>query len=90
MGDASLTIAGYSIITILYPEQKMIYLGYCSTARGLGCMLGPILGQIIYSMTGYDFFWTFILFSGVIACFMINAFINLPNTLNLKREGKID
>ena len=44
IGDATLSIAGYTVITILFPRKKMMYLGFCSTARGLGCMLGPVVG----------------------------------------------
>jgi MFS family permease len=82
MGDATLSIAGYSVITILFPRQKMLYLGFCSTARGFGCMLGPIFGQIIFSLTGYSFCETFFIFATFISLFMILAWIILPESLN--------
>jgi MFS family permease len=84
MGDATLSIAGYSVITILFPRQKMLYLGFCSTARGFGCMLGPIFGQIIFSLTGHSFCATFFIFAIFISLFMILAWIILPESLNKK------
>jgi MFS family permease len=82
MGDSTLSIAGYSAITILFPRQKLLYLGFCSTARGLGCMLGPIFGQIIFSLTRYNFCETFFIFASFISLFMILAWIILPESLN--------
>jgi hypothetical protein len=60
----------------------MIYLGFCSTVRGLGCMLGPVVGQIIYSGTNYNFGWTFYIFAGILTPFMLMAFFLLPKSLN--------
>ena len=82
IADASLSIAGYSIVTLLYPAKKMIYLGFCATARGLGSMLGPALAQIIYTGTNYNFGLTFYIIAGIITLFMFLALFLLPNTLN--------
>ena len=60
----------------------MVYLGFCSTARGLGCMLGPVVGQIIYSGTKYDFGLTFYIFAGILTPFMLLALFLLPHSLN--------
>lgn len=84
IGDASLSIAGYSTITLLFPENKMAYLGFCSTARGLGCMLGPVVGQMIYSGTKYNFGLTFYIFAGILIPFMLLALFLLPQSLNKK------
>jgi hypothetical protein len=65
----------------------MMYLGYCSTARGLGCMLGPVVGQLIYSLTKYNFGLTFYIFSALIVPFMVLAWVVLPNSLNKKQQG---
>ena len=60
----------------------MIYLGFCSTVRGLGCMLGPVVGQMIYSGTKYDFGLTFYIFAGILTPFMLLALFLLPRSLN--------
>ena len=65
----------------------MMYLGFCSTARGLGCMLGPVVGQMIFSITRYNFGLTFYIFSGLIAPFMILAWVVLPSSLNKRQQN---
>lgn len=89
IGDASLSIAGYSTVTLLFPEKKMIYLGFCSTFRGLGCMLGPVVGQMIYTGTNYDFGLTFYIFAGILTPFMLLALFLLPRSLN-KRANQLE
>jgi MFS family permease len=80
---------GYTVITIYYPTKKMMYLGFCSTARGLGCMLGPVVGQMIYSITNYDFGLTFFIFAALITPFMLLAVFILPNSLNQRQYGPV-
>ncbi len=66
----------------------MIYLGFCSTARGLGCMLGPVVGQMIYTGTKYDFGLTFYIFAGILTPFMFLAIFFLPRSLNKRTQGE--
>lgn len=49
-------------------------------------MLGPVVGQMIYSVTNYNFGLTFYLFAAVITPFLLLAAFVLPNSLN-KRQG---
>ncbi len=49
-------------------------------------MLGPVVGQMIYSITNYDFGLTFFIFAALITPFMLLAAFLLPNSLN-KRQG---
>jgi predicted MFS family arabinose efflux permease len=44
----------YSIISLKFTDCREVYLGYCSTAMGLGLMLGPVLGQIIFTKLGFQ------------------------------------
>jgi MFS family permease len=80
LGDASLSIAGYAIVTNKYPDKKQSYLGYCSAARGLGCMLGPLFGQWIYNILSFK--WTFYISAGIITPLMILAIVLVPRDLN--------
>ena len=50
-------------------------------------MLGPVVGQLIYSVTSYNFGLTFYIFSVFIAPFMILAWVALPNSLNDRQQG---
>jgi MFS family permease len=42
-----------SIITSVYYEEKERFLGYVESSCGVGLLLGPILGTILYSVGGY-------------------------------------
>jgi hypothetical protein len=50
-------------------------------------MLGPVVGQMIFSITRYNFGLTFYIFSGLIAPFMILAWMVLPSTLNKRQQN---
>jgi MFS family permease len=45
----------FSIAVNFYPEQKDEIMGYIFTAEGLGCMLGPMIGTLLYMVGGYNF-----------------------------------
>jgi len=47
-------------------------------------MLGPVVGQMIYSGTDYNFGLTFYIFAGILTPFMLIALFLLPNSLNRK------
>ncbi|CAI2368513.1 unnamed protein product [Moneuplotes crassus] len=44
----------YAIISACYDEDKQKYLGYFEGAQGLGCMIGPAIGAILYSICGFN------------------------------------
>ena len=50
-------------------------------------MLGPVVGQIIFSITRYNFGLTFYIFSGLIAPFMVLAWVVLPSSLNKRQQN---
>ena len=47
-------MAVFSLVTIHFPVEKVVYFGYCESATGIGLMAGPIVGQIFYSKYGFD------------------------------------
>jgi len=69
---------------LLFPQKKIIYLGFCSTARGFGCALGAFIGQMIYSGTSYNLALTLYIFAGTLTFFMLIPLFFLPNSLNRK------
>jgi hypothetical protein len=44
----------FSIVAIEYPEDKVVYFGYCESATGIGLMAGPIVGQVFYTQFGFE------------------------------------
>jgi MFS family permease len=64
IGSACVQVAGkisilnthivFSLIAIEFPENKIVYFGYCESATGIGLMAGPIVGQVFYSSFGFE------------------------------------
>lgn len=75
-----ITLTGYSVITIEFPKRKEIYLGYCSAAVGLGLMLGPVIGQTLYTFLGFDL--TFYAFAIFLSVALLMIFLYVPNYIN--------
>ena len=79
-GDSFVSTAGYSIVTIEFPKRRETYIGYCQAAVGLGLMLGPVLGQLIYSAVKYAA--TFYCFAGILTAALIVVIFIIPSHLN--------
>ena len=73
---------GYSVITIIFTENREKYLGYGESAAGLGCMLGPVFGSVLNS--AFSYFTAFLVFSVILAIAGLAAYFLLPETLNSK------
>lgn len=48
-GDTLLQITGYSIVTSVFSNNMMKYIGYIEMCVGLGLGLGPVLGSVIFA-----------------------------------------
>ncbi len=78
--------SAYSIVSIEFPVQREIYIGYCLTAVGLGLLLGPVIGTSIYQFAGYE--WTFYSLAGILILSLIIAIFMLPNRINKYSNDK--
>jgi len=56
-GDAACSTSIFSIIGQEFPNNRDEFLGYVEGAVGMGLMAGPIIGQLIFNLVGYQ--WTF-------------------------------
>ena len=45
----------YSISTNFYPENKETMIGYIEAVTGIGFILGPLLGSLLFYIGGYRF-----------------------------------
>jgi MFS family permease len=68
------------LVTIEFPAKREEYMGYCESAVGIGLMIGPVLGSLIYGFVGYA--PTFYIFGSVIGLGLIIVFFLLPPRLN--------
>jgi len=65
-GDACASIAIFSIIGTEYSADQELYFGYLESAVGVGLMIGPVIGQLIFNQVGFEktFYCTAIIISG--------------------------
>lgn len=78
--------SAYSIVSIEFPHQREVYIGYCQTAVGLGLLMGPVIGTSIYGLVGYEF--TFYILAGVLSLSFLTAIFLLPNRINKYKNDK--
>ncbi|CAI2369983.1 unnamed protein product [Moneuplotes crassus] len=78
----------YAIISICYRENKQKYLGYYETSQGLGCVIGPVFGGILYAFFGFNI--TFYSLGGILISLSIILHFNLPNSLNETDETLLE
>jgi len=78
--------ASYSIVTIEFPNQREVYIGYCQTSVGLGLLMGPVIGTTIYKFAKYEL--TFYILGAVLICSLGVAIWLLPNRINKYTNDK--
>jgi len=71
-------------MTYKFADNREKYLGMGESAAGLGQMIGPVLGSLLYHYFGYA--GAFLLFAGLLAFAGILSLLVLPNSLNLKLD----
>ena len=84
-----LTPIGYSIITYEFSHNREKYIGLAEAFAGLGTMLGPVIGSILYSNLSY--LQTFLALSFLLFANMFLSYFFLPSTLNfIKKEQLLE
>ena len=78
----------FALITQSFPENRVVYLGYVKAATGLGLMMGPAVGSVIYGFKGYA--PTFYFFSIFIFLSMILQGCFIPYKLNKPKDEVLD
>lgn len=65
-----------SLISTLYPNDMMKYIGYLETGCGIGNAAGPLIGSGLFELGGYSTpFWTF---CGCFLLMFLLAMVVLP------------
>jgi len=80
VGDSMVATSSYSIVSIEFPENREVYIGYCQTAVGLGLLMGPVIGTSIYKVAHYEN--TFYVLAGILSASFLTAIFLLPNRIN--------
>jgi len=55
-------------------------MGYCEASVGVGLMIGPVLGSLVFGFVGYEY--TFYVFGALIGVGLITVYFLLPARLN--------
>lgn len=80
LGDACASIAIFSIIGTDYSEDQELYFGYLESAVGVGLMIGPVIGQLIYNVAGFE--KTFYYTAAIISSSLVLQLFIIPQRLN--------
>ncbi len=67
-------------MTIEFPKRRETYIGYCQAAVGVGLMLGPVMGSLIYS--GVKYAATFYIFAAILTVALVIVMFIIPGHLN--------
>ena len=78
--------SAYSIVSIEFPDQREVYIGYCQTAVGLGLLMGPVIGTTIYGFAKYQN--TFYILAGILTLSFLTAIFMLPSRINKYSNDK--
>ena len=74
----------YSICTNFFPNNKDAMVGYIEAVTGVGLILGPLIGSILFSVGGYIF-----IFYSFGSLFIISSLsVNIVFTEDIDAIGK--
>ena len=82
--DSLIQAACFSIVGTIFADEKDVYIGYIEASIGVGLLVGPPLGSIVYGFAGYA--WTFYTFAILIAISTVFSSLFLPNALNKNKN----
>lgn len=52
LGTAMIRTSGYSILTLSYPKRVVFIVGIMETSTGIGLVIGPLLGTLLFDFGG--------------------------------------
>lgn len=80
--SCSIQTTSYAVISMTFPNEQEKYIALMQTAIGIGLMLGPVMGTLLYVVFGFSY--TFFLI-GVVFLFLTFALSFLiPNSIDKK------
>jgi MFS family permease len=55
LASCAIQTVSYSICTNFYPDKKEAMVGYIEAMTGIGLIMGPLIGSLLFSYGGYSF-----------------------------------
>ena len=84
ISSSCIQTTSYSIISVLFPDKRNSYIPLIEISIGMGLVVGPLMGSILYSYFGFEM--TFLIV-GVSFYAMTPLFIfTLPSSINRKDQ----
>lgn len=85
-------ITGYAVITQIFNDNIMLYIGYIEIACGVGLGLGPSIGSIVYGLYNYQITMHFFAFLNAIAFLLCLLYIpsELNQTVSLEEVAELE
>ena len=80
IASASIQICAYSFATNEMRDKKEVYIGYVEMSLGVGDVIGPAIGGLLFSVIGFSA--TFLAFGSMIAIGIVLSITSIPETLN--------
>ncbi|CDW87636.1 permeases of the major facilitator superfamily [Stylonychia lemnae] len=88
IGDACISNAGLSIISSEFPSKREHMYGYAESSIGAGLMIGPVIGQALYSIL--DFEYTFFCSAAIVGTSLILTLVLIPQRINNTSSNERD
>lgn len=76
VGGGVIGTATYAIIASNYPENMSVVLGIQNTIAGIGMMVGPLLGSLLYGFAGFSFL--FFVYGGMFLLLLPISYLLIP------------
>ena len=80
LSSACIQTTSYAIIPVLYSDKQQKYLGILETSMSLGCIIGPIVGSVLYHY--FKFAGTFQVLSIVFLASAVLLIFIVPKTVD--------
>jgi MFS family permease len=80
LASVSLQVTVYSIGANFFPDHKEFMIGMLEAGAGLGMMVGPLIGTLLFSIGGYNFMYYS--FGSIFYFLAVSMYFFLPKSLD--------
>jgi len=80
LSSSCIQTTSYAIVPVLYSDKQQKYLGILETSISLGCIIGPVVGSVLYHY--FRFAGTFQALSVAFLVFAVLLIFIVPKTVD--------
>ena len=78
--SCSIQTTSYAIVSLCFPDQQEQYIGYLQTSIGVGLLIGPAIGSVLYSLFGFSY--TFLIVAAYFLSLVPVMYILIPSSID--------